>query len=173
MGFYDDLKNPPKKEHVPEIPYPVLSSAERQKLATAICGKIRDNCRVANNSKKRSHCAYYDGHIHKIIYDPGYRRSEWIDFTCGYFLSTLSIRNNQRHLPIAPHQNSEDYSVLSRYWTAAERDQILPLVRKELMADGFPADVVSAHDDLAGAVGYGIFKRGGEPVYTIKADIRW
>jgi len=175
MGFYDDLKKPPKKDA--PVPQFVLSDAERQELATVICDEIREQCRIANVDRKRVHCAYYVGRKFEPEACAYHWKKRW--FACYSFASISDIHHPYaaRHLT-ARFRLNDDYSGQyidkhSADWTAAERDKILPLVRKELVAGGFPADVVSAHDDLVGAVGYGIFKRGGTPVYTIKADIRW
>ena len=174
MGFYDDLKNPSKKDA--PVPRFVLSDAERQELATVICNEIRDKCRIANNNRKRVHCAYYVGRR----LDPKDRDRRYFKsyLACYSFASISEIHSKatqhlRAHFRVDDDYSSEYIDKHSADWTAAERDKILPLVRKELVADGFPADVVSAHDDFVGTVGYGIFRRGGTPVYTIKADIRW
>lgn len=144
MSFYDDLKKPEQKYEPPRY---MMTDKDRQDVAHSLCGDIMLRCSAAKKEGKRSYHGY--GHWWRA-------RVQGDRYEVGFDYMATSCTEKVGHFSI-------------EFCTPEERDKILPLLRRELAAQGFPADAVRAHDHWMG--GGLVFNK--IVAHIIEVNVRW
>ena len=149
MSFFDDLKKPEEKA-MPPADY-TFTDEQRQKIAEMLHRNIQLECTIAKKEGKRSvhgYCVWSNG--------------EDYDYDCGFRYRKLDV-SIYRTLG----NKGQGRGSLYLYCSQMERDKIMTNLRRLLVADGFPADVLRPY-----AYNDGNFLNK-KMIYCIEVDVRW
>lgn len=181
MSFFDDLKKPVVKAE-PQQKQFVIWDREREQVVDALWNHIRSGCETEKRSGKRVYrhnyaCFLQDGVYKFGPYGGPYTDRHYRNVSFVHTDNSPRYDTNGSWLRTFPRPRFlDDEPVVSYYevlWNAAERDKILQLLRQKLVADGFPADAVRAHEYVYGGEGTGIIKRNEKTMPIIKVDVNW
>ena len=148
MSFFDDLKKPAEVSAKKESQ--TFTDTQRQEIAENLCGEIKWKC---TDAKKKGKCSYHGYCI--------WSKSEhWDDYGSRSLRVEASVLNSFAN-------RGRGHGEAYLYCTQSERDKILVFLRRALMANGFPADVLRPYEYNDGNF------MNRKMIYCIEVDVRW